>query len=165
MTCRTRLMAIAGTTALILPFSAAHAQCIKQVDDMAASLGLSTSLPEPADLAGEPGAASGEDAVSALAESQGVIAPPDTGGEMPVLEPGAGQTSDMPTAPDIEATPSPEGEAAPDAEMDTAAAMTQVEALLTAAREAANSGDEDACLNRLQEAAALAAANRLPVPE
>ena len=161
MTCRTRLMAIAGTTALILPFSAAHAQCVKQVDEMADALGMSTTLPEPSDLASAPDEAPGEDAVSELAESQGVIAPPETGDDMPILEPGAGQDSDMPTAPDIEATPPPEG----DPEADLAAATTQVEALLTAARGAANAGDEEACLERLQEAAALAAANDLPLPQ
>lgn len=160
MTCRTRLVAIAGTTALILPFSAAHAQCVEQVDDMAATLGLSTDLPDSGDLADEAGADAGENAVSALSESQGVIAPPDVGDEMPVLEPGAGQDSAMATAPDVETAPAADG----DPQADSAAALSQIAALLTAARQAATEGDEPTCLDRLQEATALAAANRLPMP-
>lgn len=170
MSCRTRLMAVAGTIAVFAHPAAASTQCLQQVDEMATALDMTTTLPEPSDLApsdlAQSDGAEAPDvgAVSALAESGGVIAPPDGGmaGDMPVIEPSAGQPDDMATAPDIE----PEGSSGTDmSALEEAAARTQIEALLTAARQAAEAAQEDVCLARLQEATALAAANRLLPPE
>lgn len=157
MSAGTKPILVAAALALAWPAGVVGAQCLKQVEDMAAALGVSTALPEPSDLAE---ASSDEAAVDELAESDGVIAPPATGEDMPVLEPSAGGASEMETAPDIGAQPPADGVDLQDA----AAAVTQVEALLTAARQAADAADEETCLTRLQEAAALAAANGLAMP-
>jgi hypothetical protein len=133
---RARLVAAPAAAVLLGLAGPAVAQdCLAEVDAMAGELGLATEPAEPGD------AASLSDR---LAQSGGVIEPPADAGATPVIEPPAGTSDAMPTAPAV----------APD---DPAARRDQVEGLLMAARAAAEAGDEEACEARLAEAAGLAA--------
>ena len=81
-----------------------------------------------------------------LAQSGGVVRPPDTGSGVVLAPPRTGDG--METTP----APAPRGaspEAVPQAE---AGRQAQAEALLQSAREAARQGDNSACQTRLQEA-------------
>ena len=85
-----------------------------------------------------------------MAETGGVIRPPDTGAAV-VMTPPA--TSDkMPTAPRIEpSTPAGPASASKPIEVD-AARRAQAEAMLFAARNAAQEGKQDQCFERLEQA-------------
>lgn len=86
-----------------------------------------------------------------LAKSNGVLKPPPVGDRALVPPP---PTADpMPTAPSVRPN-TPSSEPANQANAD-AAVRAQADALLTAARAAAERGDESACLDRLGEARKL----------
>jgi hypothetical protein len=87
-----------------------------------------------------------------LAETGGVLQPPDVG-RTPVLEPPP-TANTMPTAPRIEPGPAPE---VPPSKVELdAATRVQVDSLLTAARQADKAGDSHRCYDRLGEAQKLA---------
>ena len=100
-----------------------------------------SAVPDASEL---PGAVTPEE----LARSGGAIQPPPTGDDEAVIEPPP--TGDpMPTAPPVG------GEAAAGGPVAGAPAhshQTQVDALLAAARAAADQGDEPLCRDRLEEA-------------
>lgn len=89
-----------------------------------------------------------------LAQSGGVLAPPE-GGRTAVIQPpstGPGSTVTPPAVPPHTA----EGPAPAEAGELSAARRTQVQTHLNAAREASGRGDEKACFERLGEARAAA---------
>lgn len=144
------MRALIIAAALLLPFPAAAQDCREQVDALAGKLGFSTDLPQGG---GSTAAAPQQPQPGDLASSGGVIRPPETG-DMPTIEPPAGENSTMPTAPEVQPQ-APGG-----AERSSQPAKdAQIQSLLTAARQAADAGDHQACLDRLQEASALAAGN------
>lgn len=143
-----RWLVIAAAAALI-PGMAAAQDCRQQVDAFAAEMGVSTDLPK---AGGEDGAESGT-LSDELAQSGGVIEPPQTGSDMPTLEPPPGAGSDMPTSPEI----APDSGAGPGSPEQEAARQSQIQSLLVSARRAADAGEEQRCLTHLQEAKALAA--------
>ncbi|UEM01615.1 hypothetical protein JL101_016570 [Skermanella rosea] len=137
--------------------SAAFAQqgqardCLAEVDRLAGSLGLSGSAPQ----AGSGGSAASE----SLAQSGGVIQPPDVGTGR-VVEPPNPSADGMNTAPAIpQQDGAPEG-AVPDAPSAQpgigAAERAQLETLLLGARNAGRQGDMAQCTERLEEAQELA---------
>ena len=144
---------VIAATASMLPSAAAAQDCIDQVEALAGKLGVTTELPQAGPEAPAPAAPQKEQQPGStdLSESGGVIEPPQEGADMPTYEPPDEGDSDMPTAPDIQPQ-TPGGGAT----RDQPAKDVQVQSLLTAARKAAESGDNEACLARLQEATALA---------
>jgi hypothetical protein len=139
---------IIAAAALLLPLPAAAQDCREQVDALAGKLGFSTDLPQGA---GSTAGAPQQPPAGDLASSGGVIQPPETG-DMPTIEPPAGENSKMPTAPRVQ----PQAPGGAD-HGSQPAKDAQIQSLLTAARQAADAGDHQACLDRLQEASALAA--------
>ena len=131
----------------------AHANCAADVERLAERVGVSTDLPQGSTPPGRTGSAAPEArggvAPDALARSGGVIAPPPEQGRGRVIEPPAAAAPSMPTAPQIRPAPQ-EGEIS-----SNAAKAAQVESLLTAARTAAERGDETECSRRVEEARAL----------
>ncbi len=85
--------------ASMLPSAAAAQDCLEQVEALAARLGLSTELPQAGPEAPSNPAPEAQPPTD-LSQSGGVIAPPDTGGDMPTYEPPDEGDSDMPTAPE-----------------------------------------------------------------
>jgi hypothetical protein len=135
--------------------AAAAQECLDQVAKLAGEQGVSTELPQAQSdgqgLETQQPAAGQTTTPDDLAQSGGVVAPPDTDSDMPVIEPPV--TGDaMPTAPKV--VPQPESDSLLATE---AAKKTQIQSLLTAARQAAESGDTQGCLDQLQKARALAA--------
>jgi len=114
------------------PTLAAQA-CLDQVRALASTYALTIDPPGPVDT-GRPG---------------GVIEPPRTN-DPAVIKPGSDQHSAMPTLPDVTpGTPKPgAGAATPLTPSD----RTALEAILIAARDHANRGREEACLERLAKA-------------
>ncbi|AWK85691.1 hypothetical protein [Azospirillum thermophilum] len=93
-----------------------------------------------------------------LAQSGGLVSPPAVGDRGVIEPPSTGST--MPTAPALR----PDAGAGPDrapqaggtgATMGQAARNAQLESLVTAARSAARSGDEERCMQSLGEARRL----------
>lgn len=136
--------------------AAAAASCDALVERFAREEGLKAAAPAPpterdADISA-PSAVTDADRTTLterLAESQGVIKPPPTGDPAVVVPP---PTPDpMPTAPRVQprmpSGPAPAGSV----ELD-AATRAQAEALLLAAKAAADEGQEAQCLERLQAA-------------
>lgn len=141
-----------AAAALLAPQAAAAQDCLDQVEAFAAKVGATTELP-PAGSGPNAPQDAGKPGMDDLADSGGVIAPPKTGSEIPTFEPQPGQVAPMPTAPEIE--PGMKGDAS---DLGARSAENaQIQSLLTAARQAAESGDNRRCLDRLQEAVALAA--------
>ncbi len=104
--------------------------------------------------AAPPAAPAGSVTPEALARSGGVIQPPPTGDDEALVEPPP--TGDpMPTAPPLEGETSAGAPAAGEP-----AHQARVEALLAAARAAAEQGDEPLCRERLEEAQNLIAGVR-----
>jgi len=100
--------------------------------------------------------ARGMTATDKLADTGGVIQPPDVG-RTPVLEPPK-TANTMPTAPKIEPGPAP---ATPPSRVELdAATRAQLDSLLTAARQADKAGDSQRCYDRLSEAQKLAGSPR-----
>jgi hypothetical protein len=168
----TKAIMLAAAAALWCCSAAAAAECVDEVSKLAGDIGVSTELPQ-AQINGQTGAetngqgpdsrqqpSAGATATSRdLAESGGVVAPPDTGSDMPVIKPPA--TGDaMPTAPEIAPQAGAESGGEADAIATEAARKTQIQSLLVAARQAAESGDIQACLDRLQKAKGLLAGTR-----
>lgn len=141
-----------AAVAILLPQAAVTQDCLDQVDALATKLGANTELPSSGKGPNAPAGAQKPD-TGDLAASGGVIAPPKAGSEMPTFEPQPEQAMPMPTAPNIE--PGMKGGASDLGAQ--AAENAQIQSLLTAARQAAKSGDNQRCLERLQEATALAA--------
>lgn len=108
--------------------------------------------------AGETGSRGGTSLSDRLAETGGVLVPPDepAANSESVIEPPDPERFPMPTAPDVQARPpSPPDEApAPDGapEVQEGADRLRAESLLMAARTADEEGDEDTCRERLAEA-------------
>jgi hypothetical protein len=133
--------------------TAAAQECLDQVAKLAGEQGVSTELPqaqsEGEGLETQQPAAGQAATPEDLAQSGGVVAPPETSSDMPVIEPPAISDA-MPTAPEVD----PESDSPL---MTEAAKKMQVQSLLMAARQAAESGDTQGCLDQLQKARALTA--------
>lgn len=149
---------------------AAAQSCGPLVERFAADHSLSTTPPptaSPPSSSGSTGSgtipdgpAGGSLSPDRLAQSGGVIAPPPSAGDRAVIDPPAAGASNMPTAPALrpDAVPgSPPGGsgATGGGSMGQAARNAQMESLVTAARQAARSGDETRCLESLEEARRL----------
>jgi hypothetical protein len=136
--------------------SAASAQennCLAEVDRLANSLGMKGEA-SPQATVPRSGASS-----ESLAQSGGVIQPPDVGSAR-VLEPPKGTADGMNTAPAM-----PQQDGAPQGTVPngstgqsrmSAAERAQLEALLLGARNAGRQGDTAECQERLEEARDLA---------
>lgn len=107
---------------------------------------------------GEAPAVGGATLSDRLAQTGGVLTPPDMGAaaDEAVIEPPDPDRFPMPTTPDVQAEPpSPTGappSAAQGREMQQAADRLRAESLLMAARTADEAGDADTCRERLAEA-------------
>lgn len=149
------LAGAAPITAMIAP-SAASAQennCLAEVDRLASSLGMKGEA-SPQATVPRSGASS-----ESLAQSGGVIQPPDVGSAR-VLEPPKGTADSMNTAPAM-----PQQDGAPQGTVPNdgtakpaigAAERAQLETLLLGARNAGRQGDTAQCEERLDEARELA---------
>jgi len=145
---------------------AAGGACGDLIDRFAAAQNLSAGPPPtvtppgatglPPGTAGSSGEAEGGVTSRDLARSGGVIAPPAVGGAM-VIDPPRPRTETMPTAPAIRPDAGPTAEAQPPAggAMGQAAVRAQMEALVTAGRDAARRGDESQCMDSLNKARRL----------
>lgn len=160
---RAGLLAAAGI--LMLAAGPAAAQgCADRVERFAAAQNLNPTIPPtgqtPQGSAGSSGpTADGTGSGSATAErlnqSGGVILPPATG-DQAVIEPPRPSAGNMPTAPNV-APDSGTGTQAPTGgAMTQAARRAQIDSLVTAARQAALSGDESRCEDSLSQAMELA---------
>jgi hypothetical protein len=140
-----RLLAAAALAALAFP-AAARADCAADAERLAERYGVATELPR----AGERPTTTESRGVppEALSRSGGVIAPPEQGAGR-VIAPPPSAAPTMPTAPQIRPEPRA-GEV-----QSGAAKAAQVESLLTAAKAAAERGDQAECARRLEEARAL----------
>ena len=155
-----KTLLLGATAAMALSGAAAAATCEETVAVFARDNGLNITMPErrgeqAAGPTTTPATAEsrGLTATDKLAETGGVIKPPETGSAM-VMTPPA--TSDrMQTAPGIQPnTPAGSSPSAKPAEMD-AAKRAQAEAMLFAARNAAQEGKQEQCFERLQQAQRL----------
>ncbi|HYG88355.1 MAG TPA: hypothetical protein VD978_19100 [Azospirillum sp.] len=127
--------------------------CRDQLDRFAETQNLSTEPPPTAVPPGTAGSTSGsQDRVTSedLGRSGGVVTPPAMG-DRSVIEPAHPLPDRMPTAPPIRpetgAALAPNGGA-----MAEAARRTQMEALITAGRAAAQRGNEAQCMDSLAKA-------------
>jgi hypothetical protein len=127
---------------LVLSVQAAAAQgCLDQVRDLAGRYNAPSNPPTVATNG------KGEVTTQELARSGGVIKPPPVQ-DKAVITPRPGTHDPMPTVPDVvPKTQSQDG---------TAAARTQLQAALTAARAQAERGDEKGCQEALARARTLA---------
>jgi hypothetical protein len=150
----------------MLASGAAAESCQDQLERFARQYDLSTTAPQARLRAGDPvtppappmtAESRGLSTTDRLKESGGVIQPPDAGTAR-VLQPP--QTGDrMATAPDVkphsgsgQSAGSSGEEAKPDAAKLGAADRSKLESLLMAGREASERGQEQACMERLEEA-------------
>jgi hypothetical protein len=145
-----RTLILVTIAALAVP-AAARADCATDADRLAERYGLSAQLPQ-SDRPSQPGETPATTESrglppEALSRSGGVIAPPEEGRGR-VIEPPAADRS-MPTAPEVRPAP------APGDTQRRAAKTAQVQSLVTAARAAADRGNEAECARRLEEARAL----------
>jgi hypothetical protein len=138
--------------------ASAQQTCLAEVDRLANSLGM-TGQASPQATVPRSGASS-----ESLAQSGGVIKPPDVGSAR-VMEPPSGAADGMKTAPAI-----PQQEGAPEGSVPGggttqrgtgrstlgAAERAQLESLLLSARNAGRQGDAAQCEERLEEARDLA---------
>ncbi len=144
---------------LVLAATPAAAKCLDDVHVLAETHGLSSKPPVavPDTKQALPGAPSVT--THQLSRSGGVIAPPSVG-DNSVIKPPANADPGMPTVPNAQPAPSGQG-ATPGAGAETGkdkagANRTALQAALTAARAAAERGDEQACRERLAQAKQLA---------
>jgi hypothetical protein len=137
----------------LLPGIAAAQDCLDQVDEFAAKQGVATELPHAGNEDTAPAEPTDQSLSDKLSQSGGVLEPPKTESKTPTLQPPPGQNAPMPTAPEIEPEPGSGGGSLTEQSGEDA----QIESLLTAARQAAQSGDDQQCFKRLQEAKAIAA--------
>jgi hypothetical protein len=135
-------VSIAATTSA----SAQENNCLAEVDRLANSLGMKGEA-SPQATVPRSGASS-----ESLAQSGGVIQPPDIGGTR-VIEPPQGGADGMNTAPAM-----PQQDGAPQGTVPNtgAAQRAQLETLLLGARNAGRQGDAAECQERLEEARELA---------
>ncbi len=146
---------------------AAAQGCAVLVDRFAAEHSLSntpppTAAPAPPGMSGstagtpsaENGSAAGTASSDRLAQSGGVVAPPAVG-DTAVIEPPAIGSNAMPTAPAVRPDAGPGAGAVTGNSVGQAAKDAQLEALVTAARTAADRGDEAQCMESLSQARRL----------
>lgn len=141
-----RAVALAAALLATCPL-AAWADCAADADRMAERYGLSAQLPQ----SGQPGEAPATTesrgiSPEAMSRSGGVIAPSEEGRGRVIAPPAADQG--MPTAPEVRPSPSDETQR-------RAAKAAQMQSLVTAARAAAQRGNEAECARRLEEARAF----------
>ncbi|WP_431857237.1 hypothetical protein [Azospirillum sp.] len=166
-TIRNALMG-AAVVALLAPPALAQQTCRAMVDRFAAAENLTATTPPTAappalgdtrpgtagtsDGSGPPGPSMSDK----LGQSGGVLKPPAIG-DQAVIDPP--QTGNMPTAPRVAPAPGTgsgsSAESPTGASPDRAAQRAQMEALVTAARAAAERGDERQCMDSLSKAQAL----------
>lgn len=162
-----RAILTAGAAVLLtgLPLATNAQTCGEEVDRLASELNVSPDLPSSSqDSSQAQGGAERGDAPTMsdrLAQSGGVIQPPETGRTV-TIQPPPGASPSMPTAP---AVPPHSAEGPTQGNTETQAAETaQIESLLTAARQAAEEGDERRCQERLAEARDLMDQQRAQTP-
>jgi hypothetical protein len=138
------------------------ASCGNEIQALEQQHNLTAALPKPgAPASGAETPATAESRGIApddkLAQSGGVLAPPE-GGRTAVIEPPSTGPGSTPTAPSVppHTAEGPSGSAATEL---SAAKRTQVQAHLNAAREADSRGDEKTCFERLGEARKAAQPN------
>lgn len=156
---RAGLLAAAGI--LMLAAGPAAAQgCADRVERFAAAQNLTPTIPPtgstPQGSAGSTGPATeGSGSESATAErlnrSGGVMLPPATG-DQAVIEPPRAGAGTMPTAPNVAPDPGAGAQPPTGGGMNQAARRAQIDSLVTAARQAALSGDEARCEDSLSQA-------------
>jgi hypothetical protein len=149
------LKAALALAAMSFAGQALAASCGSEIQALEQRHNLSAALPKADAPAGAPQTpATAESRGIApddkIAQSGGVLAPPE-GGRTAVIEPPSTGPGSTPTAPSVppHTAEGPSGSAATDL---SAAKRTQVQAHLNAAREADSRGDEKACFERLGEA-------------
>lgn len=146
------LALVAGTNTMAVAQS-----CGSGIDRLAQQYNLSTEVPRAgtpenpaAPSAPSGGAGSGTTTTERLAQSGGVLTPPDTNAPMAILPPRSNPDR-MPTAPKVMPGPGP----GVDTGRLTAADRAQMEGLLQGARAAERRGKQERCLERLREAEAV----------
>ena len=142
---------LAGAASITaFPAGAQENSCLAEVDRLANSLGMKGEA-SPQATVPRSGASS-----ESLAQSGGVIQPPDVGSAR-VMEPPPGIADGMNTAPAI-----PQQDGAPQGTVPNSGSSTgnaqraQIETLLLGARNAGRQGDTAQCEERLEEARDLA---------
>ena len=136
------MVAVAGALWFTTASGAQASNCIDQVNRLANEHRLSIALPD----AGAP--VEPDD----LAQSNGVIAPPDTGDTV-VIEPPETPGSRMPTTPDLTGDDNAETGAG----VLSSADRLLLEGILISARAEAENGDIERCFERLRKAQSLIA--------
>ena len=133
---------------------AARAQsCGQAIDQLAQRYNLSTELPQyGSSVPTAPKSSSAPTRTERLAQSGGVLSPPDVGVPM-AIQPPATEHAPMSTAPPL--APSPPASGFADAGSLTAAQRAQMESLLQAARAADRQGKPEECVERLRQAEAV----------
>lgn len=150
------LRVVVVSCGLLLSTPILAAECLDEVDRVAEQFDLSARTPRAAPPTADKAAELSKPTLSdKLAESSGVLKPPQEGAAV-VIEP-RGAISAMPTAPRI-----PQQSATGDRDSGSdgtsaAADRLRIESLLQGARAAAERGDEAACLERLNQAKGIGA--------
>ena len=159
----------AGMVALAATPAVAQQTCRDMVDRFAAAENLSATTPPvasppaagdtgPGRTTADSGISPGETMSEKLGRSGGVLTPPAVG-DQAVIDPPRTGTDGMPTAPRIAPSPGTGAGSSTDAPTgatpDRAAQRAQMESLVTAARAAAERGDEQRCMDSLSKARAL----------
>jgi hypothetical protein len=137
--------------------SAAAQSCGMEIERLAQQYNLSTEAPsagttEPPSSPAAPPSTAGSTTTEKLAQSGGVLTPPDTGAPM-AIHPPQSNPDNMPTAPPVKPAPQTQNETG--SAGLTAADRARMESLLQAGRAAERQGKEQQCLERLREAAAI----------
>ena len=144
---------------LLWVFPAAAQTCASEIARLSQQYSLSPEAPRagsstaPAAPARRSDTAPGTTTTERLAQSGGVLSPPDVGSPMAVQPPIANPDR-MPTTPDVRPSP-PGNSAGSDASGLTAADRARMESLLQAAQAAERQGKPEQCLERLREAEAV----------
>lgn len=143
---------------LLFASAAAAESCKDQVERLARQYGLATTPPEARLREGDPvtppsspmtAESRGFGATDRVRRPGGVIEPPDTGAARVIPPPPTGDR--METAPDIEAEAEAGQSAGESAQLD-AADRIRLESLIMAGRQAGERGQEQMCLDRLEQA-------------
>lgn len=160
--CHTGRAGLLAASALLMlaPGIAAAQGCADRVERFAAAQNLTPTIPPtgraPQESTGSSGPATegtgtGSATPERLNQSGGVMLPPATG-DQAVIEPPRGGTANMPTAPNVVPAPGAGAQPPTGGGMPQAARRAQVDSLVTAARQAALSGDEARCEDSLSQA-------------
>lgn len=160
-----KALAVLATTIALVPAASFAGPCGDAAERLAVEhdLRADPAAGETPVGEGEAPAGGGATLSDRLAQTGGVLTPPDTGAadDEAVIEPPDPDRFPMPTTPDVQAEPpSPSGgpPAATQApgtqgpEMQQAADRLRAESLLMAARSADDAGDAETCRERLAEA-------------